>query len=105
ERHHALVGRRTGRRFQLGQSVTVRLVTADALTGGITLELRAAEPLAGGEPRTLPGNHAGRPNGRPRGVKGPPRKGGKPTKRGKPPKGRAEKGGAAKAGKIKKRQH
>jgi ribonuclease R len=102
EGRHALVGRRTGRRFQLGQSVTVRLVTADALTGGITLELRSAEPLTGplggGEARSLPGRQ-GRPNGRPRGVKGPPRKGGKPTKRGEAPKG-----GAAKAGKSKKRR-
>jgi hypothetical protein len=28
--------------------VTVRLVSADALTGGITLEMLAAEPLPGG---------------------------------------------------------
>ncbi|WP_374382817.1 ribonuclease R [Dongia sp.] len=46
EARHALVGRRSGRTYQLGQSVTVRLVAADPLTGGITLELLSAEPLA-----------------------------------------------------------
>jgi ribonuclease R len=100
ENRHALVGRRSGRRFQLGQSVTVRLVSADALTGGITLEMLAAEPFEGGDIRPTPlgrqGRPGGRPGGRPRGVKGPPRKGGKPTQRGEPPKGKPAKGGKAK---------
>jgi ribonuclease R len=48
ERRHALVGRRWGRVYQLGERVSVRLVTATPLTGGITLEL-----IEGG---TGPGN-------------------------------------------------
>jgi ribonuclease R len=59
EGRHALVGRRSGRTFQLGQSVTVRLVSADALTGGITLELLSAEPLTEGSDR-----HFGRTSAR-----------------------------------------
>ncbi len=51
EARHALVGRRSGRTFQLGQSVTVRLVSADPLTGGVTLELLSAEPLTEGSDR------------------------------------------------------
>ncbi|WP_374372982.1 ribonuclease R [Dongia sp.] len=101
ENRHALVGRRSGRRFQLGQSATVRLVSADALTGGITLEMLSAEPFDGVEFRSTPPS---RPGGRPRGVKGPPRKGGNPTQRGQPPKGKAAKGKAAKGGKAKKRR-
>ena len=101
EDRHALVGRRTGRRFQLGQTVTVRLVEADPLTGGITLELRSAEPLGPEPDRPLgpsrgPARNGDRPWSRPKGVKGPPRKGGKPSNRGKPPKGKS--GGKAKKG-------
>lgn len=39
ERHHALVGSRTGRTFRLGSSVTVRLVEADSVTGSLRFEL------------------------------------------------------------------
>ncbi|TDQ80580.1 RNAse R [Dongia mobilis] len=93
EGRHALVGRRSGRIFQLGQSVTVRLVAADALTGGITLELLAAEPLGATAATTArranpPGRH-----GRTPGVKAPPRKGGKPTQRGRAPQGKTGNGG------------
>ena len=105
EDRHALVGRRTGRRFQLGQTVTVRLVEADPLTGGITLELRSAEPLGPEPDRPLgpsrgPTRNGDRPWSRPKGVKGPPRKGGKPANRGKPPKGKTggKSGGKAKKG-------
>lgn len=100
ERYHALVGRRSGRRFQLGQSVTVRLVSADPLTGGITLEMLAAVPL-GNEPagtdreRPRRGQRQGPrqgPRGRPSSV---PRKGGGP--------GKAAAKGAEKAGKPKNR--
>lgn len=95
EGRHALVGRRSGRIFQLGQTVTVRLVTADALTGGITLELLSAEPLApktGERPGSLPFSRgAGTPGRSHPKPKRPPRKGGNPTKRGKPPKGKAGK--------------
>jgi ribonuclease R len=99
EQHHALVGRRSGRVFQLGQSVTVRLVSADALTGGITLEMLAAEPLterlnrfagqtskrqafkSGGQKRP----QQGRPKNLRLGKKGPGsgKKGKKPANKGK----------------------
>jgi ribonuclease R len=100
EGRHALVGRRSGRMYQLGQSVTVRLVAADALTGGITLELLAAEPLdttaaKSGRRANPPGRH-----GRSPGVKAPPRKGGKPTQRGRAPLGKT--GERGKVGKGRK---
>jgi ribonuclease R len=38
ERAHALHGRRWGRRFELGAPITVRLVSATPLTGGLTFE-------------------------------------------------------------------
>src|SRR5262249_2878648 len=39
EASHALVGRRWGRTYRLGERVAVRLVQAEALTGGLLLEL------------------------------------------------------------------
>jgi ribonuclease R len=39
ERDHALVGRRWGRTYRLGERVAVRLIQAEALTGGLLLEL------------------------------------------------------------------
>jgi ribonuclease R len=39
ERDHALVGRRWGRTYRLGERVAVRLIQAEALTGGLVLEL------------------------------------------------------------------
>jgi ribonuclease R len=52
ERHHSLVGRRRGRVFRLGDRVEVRLIEADAITGGLRLEvLRDEGPtLAGRAP-------------------------------------------------------
>lgn len=95
EQRHALVGRRSGRRFQLGQSVTVRLVSADALTGGITLEMLAAEPLTEGSDHH-PGHtskrqaHKRPPQGRPKNIRPGGGKGGhsarktdKPANKGK----------------------
>jgi ribonuclease R len=99
EQRHALVGRRSGRRYQLGQSVTVRLVSADALTGGVTLEMLSAEPLSEGADRfmgrTSPrqdqkgqgkkGAGQGRPKNLRLGKKGPGsgKKGKKPANKGK----------------------
>jgi ribonuclease R len=42
ERQHCLVGRRWGRRYTLGETLTVRLMEADPTTGGLIFEL--AEP-------------------------------------------------------------
>ena len=42
ETQHCLVGRRWGRRYRLGETLQVRLVEADATTGGLVLNL--AEP-------------------------------------------------------------
>ena len=70
ERRHALVGRRWGRVYQLGERVSVRLVAATPLTGGITLELIAGGSEAGtgfaaGDRRQ--GRAPGRPGARPQG--------------------------------------
>jgi ribonuclease R len=48
ERRHALVGRRWGRIFSLGDVVAVRLVEATPVTGGMVLELIESEERAGG---------------------------------------------------------
>ncbi len=42
---HALVGERTGASFGLGDAVTVRLVEAAPVTGGLRFEIEAHEPL------------------------------------------------------------
>lgn len=75
ERSHALVGRRWGRVYRLGDRVSVRLVAATPLTGGITLDLIEGGSEAGEGP-TLPGKRPpagrsspGRPKpGRPKNV-------------------------------------
>lgn len=51
---HALVGERTGRRYQLGQPVEVRLLEATPISGGLVFEL-VSEPLERAPgPRTPP---------------------------------------------------
>ena len=45
ERNHALVGRRWGRIYRLGERVAVRLVQAEPLTGGLLLELIEGESV------------------------------------------------------------
>jgi ribonuclease R len=47
ERRHALVGRRWGRIFSLGEVVAVRLVEATPVTGGMVLELIETEESEG----------------------------------------------------------
>jgi ribonuclease R len=46
DRAHALVGERSGLRFRLGREVTVRLVEATPITGGLVFEM-----LSDPEPR------------------------------------------------------
>jgi ribonuclease R len=56
EGRHALVGRRWGRIYSLGDRVTVRLIEAEPVTGGLILELLEVEesglaaPPPGGQP-------------------------------------------------------
>ena len=52
EASHALVGRRWGRVYRLGEQVMVRLVQAEPLTGGLLLEL--IEGVDGGQPAPVP---------------------------------------------------
>jgi ribonuclease R len=69
EARHALVGRRWGQVYRLGDRVQVRLVAAQPLTGGITFELIEG----GGQDRPAPSRHRGKPAGkRPRGKSGGP---------------------------------
>ncbi len=78
EASHALVGRRWGRIYRLGEGVMVRLVQAEALTGGLLLELveggddERPGPPAKGKGR-MPGGAkvAARPPRRP--IRGKPR--------------------------------
>jgi ribonuclease R len=105
ERAHALIGRRWGREYRLGEPVHLRLVEADPATGGLLLHIiegeeAAAEPAplrhaegrpagragagrpGGGLPSRKAG--AGKRRGPPRhGGKGPGQKGGKGAPRGK----------------------
>ncbi|MBC7952876.1 MAG: ribonuclease R [Rhodospirillaceae bacterium] len=69
ETHHRLVGRRTGRAFQLGQILSVALAEANQLTGSMVFHLEevAKAPPSGNRPRA----RMGKPE-----RKGPPRKGG-----------------------------
>jgi ribonuclease R len=73
EARHALVGRRWGQVYRLGDRVQVRLVAAQPLTGGITFELieggsqdQPALPSHRGKPSLKrPRNKPGRPAGPP----------------------------------------
>ena len=81
DRLHALIGDRTGQRWRLGTSVTVKLVEATPITGGLLFEMisepEAADPNAprprmGVRGRGGPGGGGGRntsPKGRGRGEK------------------------------------
>jgi ribonuclease R len=46
ERRHCLAGRRRGHRYTLGDAATVRLVEAEAITGGLLFEIIAHEGAA-----------------------------------------------------------
>jgi len=73
ERRHALVGRRWGRMFSLGEVVAVRLVEATPVTGGMVLELIETEESEGTPAVKKP---MGRPpiHGKPRRPAGKPPK-------------------------------
>jgi ribonuclease R len=92
EVHHRLVGAYDGLAFRLGDPVTVRLVEASPITGGLILEVvEGGTVLPKGERQidTPGGRGRGGPR-RPAGKRGPPRKGAKkgPKKPGKKGKGR-----------------
>jgi len=55
EAHHCLVGRRTGRQFTLGDAAAVRLIEAEAVTGGLLFEIAefAEEAVETGAPRPM----------------------------------------------------
>jgi len=78
ETHHLLEGRRWGAIFSLGQSVEVRVLDADGMTGRLTLALESAEdpPVppqrSSGAGRRPPRNAKA---GKPRGSRGGPHKG------------------------------
>ncbi len=58
EKRHALTGRRSGRTYQLGQRVIVRLAQADRLTGGLSLVLVEEEKtLSRGEAEEVKKKH------------------------------------------------
>jgi len=64
EAHHCLVGRRSGRRFTLGDAVAVRLVEAEVVTGGLLFEFPEFAEEAGPEgagPRRAPPPKGRRP--------------------------------------------
>lgn len=67
ESAHALVGQRSGGRYRLGMSVTVRLAEATPVTGGLLFEM-LTDPESGPPPRSRAGRGAakGRRGGPPR---------------------------------------
>jgi ribonuclease R len=71
ERAHALIGGQTGLTFRLGAPVTVRLIEAAPVTGGLRFEL-----IEGGVPGAAPKGKRGRVGKAPR-----PKTGRKPAKR------------------------
>jgi ribonuclease R len=71
ESRHALVGRRWGAVYRLGETVMVRLVQAEALTGGLLLELMEGGSMEGPDQRmaakpggATPAMRAGKARGR-----------------------------------------
>ncbi|XBQ15642.1 MAG: ribonuclease R [Oceanicaulis sp.] len=74
EASHALVGQQTGARYRLGMAVTVRLVEATPVTGGLLFDILT--PPESGRP---PARRAGRRDGGGRRGRGPAKpSGGKP---------------------------
>jgi ribonuclease R len=77
EARHALVGRRWGQIYRLGDRVQVRLVAAQPLTGGLTFEL-----IEGGGQEQAPLQHPrGKPSFKKRARDKPGRPAGPPLKR------------------------
>jgi len=67
DRSHALVGQRTGQRWRLGASVTVKLMEATPITGGLLFEMLSEpaprDPNAPAPRLGIRGRGAGRPGG------------------------------------------
>jgi ribonuclease R len=84
EEEHALVGRRWGRRYRLGEAVAVRLLEVNPVTGGIVMELLEGEVA---EPEPKAPSDGWDPLGGARRAKQPPGKetpgGGKKAGRGR----------------------
>ena len=55
ERAHRLIGRRSGRVFQIGDEVSVRLVEADAIGGRVVFQIQADAPPPISRDRLGPG--------------------------------------------------
>jgi ribonuclease R len=83
ERSHALVGRRWGAVYSLGERVRVRLVQAEALTGGLLLELVEGEGEGAGDVAPARPTGASHPPGKKKqpGKGGPERRSGRPASR------------------------
>ena len=64
EAQHALIGRRTGKAYRLGDSASVRLAEANGLTGGIKLELLSEPSRLPTFLRNAPRRRAGKPKGK-----------------------------------------
>jgi ribonuclease R len=81
DRMHALVGERTGARWRLGTTVSVKLVEATPITGGLLFEmLSEPDPADPNVPRPRLGvrQRMGKPGGKPGFGKSGPRHGGPP---------------------------
>ncbi len=77
EAEHALIGRRWGRVYRLGERVSVRLREAEPLTGGLILELIEGDDQAGAKSDGREPRRPGRPRqtaGKKTGKKHPPKK-------------------------------
>ncbi len=81
ERAHALIGRRWGRRYRLGERHSVRIREAEALTGSLTLELIEGEKSPTARPAGGKGPGAARPGGK--SAPKPHRKGQSAARRGR----------------------
>jgi len=71
ERRQAMIGERTGTSYALGDTITVKLVEAAPVTGGLRFELADA---AGAPPRTNRPSKPGAPSGRPKSQRFKPKK-------------------------------
>jgi ribonuclease R len=100
ERAHALIGRRWGREYRLGEPVHLRLVQADPATGGLLLHIIEGEesedrpsPAAGQGVRPAErGRSRPAPKGRPSGQRKGEKKGRPPHSAGKSSRSKAGKG-------------
>jgi ribonuclease R len=77
EVHGALVGQRTGRRYEMGQQVEVKLLEATPLTGGLLFEIVSPPKPARRDLKTPRGDARQGPRGGP-GQKRPADGGGRP---------------------------